>query len=151
MRLKEKVVIVTGSTTGIGEAIARRCAAEGARVMVHGRDAQRGEQVATSIGPAAAFHIDDLSDSEAPARLVDAAVDQFGRLDAVVNNAAIVTRSNLQTTDAAFFDQIIAINLRAPLLLVRAAIDHLKRFRGCVLNIGSINAYSAGRICWLTA
>jgi len=144
LRLKEKVVIVTGSTTGIGEAIARRCATEGASVMVHGRDAERGAQVAGSIGEVAAVHIDDLSDPEAPQRLVDAAVDRFGHLDAVVNNAAIVTRSNLQTTDAAFFDRITAINLRAPLLMIRAAIEHLKRSSGCVLNIGSINAYCGG-------
>ena len=85
MRLKDKAVIVTGSTTGIGEAIARRCAAEGARVLVHGRDAQRGEQVAASIGPSATVHIDDLSDPEAPPRLVDAAVQRLADLYAVAN------------------------------------------------------------------
>ena len=66
----------------------------------------------------------------------------FGRLDAVVNNAASVARSDLVNTDAAFFDKMMAINVRAPLLLIRAAFAHLKQSRGCVLNIGSINAYS---------
>jgi NAD(P)-dependent dehydrogenase (short-subunit alcohol dehydrogenase family) len=65
----------------------------------------------------------------------------FGRIDAIVNNAAWVVRSNIQTTDAELFDRAIAINLRAPLLLVRAAMPHLKAAQGCVLNIGSINAY----------
>ena len=141
MRLKGKAIIVTGSTTGIGEAIARRSAAEGASILVHGRDPKRGGQVAASIGPDVVLHVDDLADPDAPQRLVDAAVERFGRLDAVVNNAAMLTRSNLQTTDAAFFDRVAAINLRAPLLLIRAAVEQLKKTRGCVLNIGSVNGY----------
>ena len=141
LRLKDKAIIVTGSTTGIGEAIARRCAAEGARVLVHGRDQARGEHVTRQIGNGGLLHIDDLSDPSCPARLVEAAVGRFGRLDAVVNNAAMVTRSNLETTDAEFLDRVIAVNVRAPLLLIRAAVEHLKKTRGCVLNIGSINGY----------
>jgi NAD(P)-dependent dehydrogenase (short-subunit alcohol dehydrogenase family) len=59
-----------------------------------------------------------------------------------VNNAASVARNDLAHTDAAFFDQMMATNVRAPLLLIRAAHAHLKESKGCVLNIGSINAYS---------
>ena len=59
-----------------------------------------------------------------------------------MNNAAWVARSDLLATDAAFFDKMMAINVRAPLLLIRAALPHLKESQGCVLNIGSINAYS---------
>jgi NAD(P)-dependent dehydrogenase (short-subunit alcohol dehydrogenase family) len=73
---------------------------------------------------------------------VKVALDAFGRLDAIVNNAALVTRSDLASTDAAFFDTMMAVNVRAPLLLIRAAYPHLKQSQGCVLNIGSINAYS---------
>jgi len=58
-----------------------------------------------------------------------------------VNNAASVERSNLQTTDVALFDRIIATNVRAPLLLIQAALPHLQKTQGCVLNIGSINGY----------
>jgi NAD(P)-dependent dehydrogenase (short-subunit alcohol dehydrogenase family) len=74
--------------------------------------------------------------------LVETAVRVFGRLDAVVNNAALVARSDLFSTDATFFDQMMAVNVRAPLLIVQAAFPHLKTSRGCVLNIGSINAYT---------
>ena len=81
MKLKDKVIIVTGSTTGIGEAIARRCVAEGAKVLVHGRNRQRGEKVVAQLGAAAALHIDDLADPTAPARLVEAALRSFGKLD----------------------------------------------------------------------
>ena len=143
MRLANKVVIVTGSTTGIGEAIARRFAAEGARVLVHGMERDLGERVVADLGREhAALHVDDLSDAEAPRRIVDAAVRAFGKLDAVVNNAAWIVRSNLETTDAALFDRCMAIHVRAPMLLIRAAMPHLKRAEGSVLNIGSINGYS---------
>src|SRR5215510_9906690 len=100
MRLKDKVIMVTGSTTGIGEAIARRCIAEGAKVLVHGRDRQRGERLAGELGPNAQLHIDDMADPAASPRLVGAALDAFGRLDGLVNNAAYIVRSNLETTDA---------------------------------------------------
>ncbi len=141
MRLKDKVVLITGSTTGIGEAIARRAVAEGACVLVHGRDEQRGRAVVAELGDRAALHVDDIADPEAPARIVAAATKAFGKLDALVNNAASVQRSNLETTDAAFFDQMIATNLRAPLLMIKAAVEHLKKTEGCVLNIGSVNGY----------
>jgi len=140
MRLKDKAVIVTGSTNGIGEAMARRYAAEGARVLVHGRDRERGEKLVRELGPGkAALHVDALDDPEAAARTVDSAVRAFGKIDGIVNNAAWIIRSNLETTDAALFDRCMAINVRAPLLLIRAALPHLKRSQGAVLNIGSIN------------
>lgn len=141
MRLKDKVIIVTGSTTGIGEAIARRFVAEGAKVLIHGLEADLGVKVAADLAPSAALHVDDLSDPEAPARVAAAATRAFGRIDGIVNNAAWIIRSNLQTTDAALFDRVMAINVRAPLLLIRAAMPMLKAAEGSVLNIGSINGY----------
>jgi NAD(P)-dependent dehydrogenase (short-subunit alcohol dehydrogenase family) len=141
MRLKDKVILVTGSTTGIGEAIARRAVAEGAHVVVHGRDKDRGQALVAELSGQAALHVDDIADPAAPARMVDAAVKAFGKLDALVNNAASVVRSNLSNTDAALFDRIMTINVRAPLLLIQAALPHLKATKGCVLNIGSVNGY----------
>src|SRR5690348_2259780 len=114
MRLADKCILVTGSTTGIGEAIARRCVAEGARVLIHGLERDLGERVAADLGQKAALHIDDLADPQAPARIVAAALKAFGRIDAIVNNAAWIVRSNIDTTDAALFDRCMAINVRAP-------------------------------------
>jgi NAD(P)-dependent dehydrogenase (short-subunit alcohol dehydrogenase family) len=142
MRLKDKVVLVTGSTTGIGEAIAKRVLAEGGFVMYQGRNAERGQALAKEGGERARFVEADLADADAPAQVIDATVKAFGRLDAIVNNAASTARSDLLHTDAAFFDKMMATNVRAPLLLIRAAYPHLKRTEGCVLNIGSINGYS---------
>jgi NAD(P)-dependent dehydrogenase (short-subunit alcohol dehydrogenase family) len=142
MRLQDKVIIVTGSTTGIGEAIARRCVAEGANVLIHGLEPELGERVTADLGHKAVLHIDNLTDPEAPQRLVEVALRAFGQIDGLVNNAADLTRSNLSTTDAALFDSMMAVNVRAPLLLIKAAIPHLKKSQGAIVNIGSVNAYT---------
>lgn len=146
MLLRDRVVIVTGSTTGIGRAIAVACAREGARVVVHGRDEERARVVAAGLGRDTAVVTADLADPAGAARVIDAAVQRFGRVDALVNNAALTTRADLAGTSAEVFDRIIAVNLRAPLLLIRAAMPHFRAAgRGAVLNIGSINAYAGAR------
>jgi NAD(P)-dependent dehydrogenase (short-subunit alcohol dehydrogenase family) len=141
MRLRDKVIIVTGSTTGIGAAIARRTLAEGARVVIHGRDRERGQALLNEADERAVLHVDDLADPQSAERLAAAAMNAFGRIDCIVNNAAYIVRSTLDSTDAALFDRVMAINVRAPLLLIKAAASELKRTKGCVLNIGSLNAY----------
>jgi NAD(P)-dependent dehydrogenase (short-subunit alcohol dehydrogenase family) len=145
MSLANKVILVTGSTTGIGRAIARACARQGARVLVHGRDIERGQALADELGAVACFQPGDLSDPEVPARLVMAAVEQFGQLDAIVNNAAWVVRSDLQSTSAEMFDRVMATNVRAPLMLIQAAWPHLQATQGCVANIGSVNGLGGER------
>ena len=142
MRLSDKVILVTGSTTGIGEAIARRACREGASVVLHGRDEVRGQSIAAEIGSQASFVGGDLAQSNIPSQLIEYAIKTYDKLDAVVNNAAWVVRSDIYTTDADLFDKVIRINVRAPFLLVQAALPYLKRSRGCVLNIGSMNAYT---------
>ncbi len=140
MQLKDKVIVVTGSTTGIGEAIARRAVQEGARVLIHGRDKARGEQIVGELGAGrAALHVDDIADPAAAERLVAAALKAFGKIDGLVNNAALIKRSNLQSTTIELFDALMATNVRAPLFLIKAAYPHLKATHGAVLNIGSVN------------
>ena len=144
MQLKNKVALITGSTTGVGEAVARKFSSEGARVMLHGRESERAaaDVIREQIGDAdfCAAALEDPSQCE---KLVAACVEQFGKIDILVNNAAAITRSNLETTDAATFDYTLAVNVRAPLLLIRAALPHFRaQGGGCVLNIGSINAYT---------
>jgi NAD(P)-dependent dehydrogenase (short-subunit alcohol dehydrogenase family) len=143
MRLQNKAIIVTGSTTGIGKAIAIRCAAEGAKVVVHGLEEGWGKDVVKQLGIGnAVLHIEDLGADGAQDRLVQLALQTFGRLDAVVNNAAIVASSSIHTTDKAFLERLLAVNTIAPFLLIKAALPYLTETRGCVLNIGSVNAYS---------
>lgn len=142
MRLRDKVIIVTGGTSGIGRAIAERAVSEGARVLVHGIERKDGEAVVAKLGASAVLHLDDLIDPASPARIAAAALRAFGKIDAVVNNAAIVARSNLGSAEPAFFDRMMAVNVRAALFLIKAAFPKLKDAHGCVLNIGSINAHS---------
>lgn len=143
MRLKNKVIIITGSCTGIGKAIARCCVKEGARVVIHGLEKEWGEAVVAEVGDdRAVLHIEDISREGAPQRLVSIALDSFGQLDAVVNNAAIVASSNIHTTDPDFLRKILEVNTIAPFALIKAALPQLRRQKGCVLNIGSVNAFS---------
>lgn len=142
MRLKDKVIIVTGSTTGIGKAIALRCVAEGAKVVINGLDKEGGESVAAQLGDKAVLYIEDISIAGAPQRLVDVAIKTFGKLDAVVNNAAMVVSGNISTTDLAFLRTVLEVNTIAPFALLQAALPELTKTKGCVLNIGSVNAYS---------
>ena len=143
MRLKDKVIIITGSTTGIGKAIALRCVAEGASVVIHGLEPEWGNDVMDELGnEKAVLHIEDISIDGAPERIVDLAVKTFGRLDAVVNNAAIVASSDIHTTDKNFIRRLLEVNTVAPFALIKAALPHLSRQHGSVLNIGSVNAYS---------
>ncbi len=142
-RLKDKVVLVTGSTTGIGKAIAKRCVEEGAQVILHGLEEEWGKAVLEELGSEkAGLYIEDLAKESAPKRLVDFAIERFGRLDVVVNNAAMVASSNIHTTNKVFFQRILEVNTIAPFLLIQAALPFLSQRRGCVLNIGSVNAWS---------
>ncbi len=143
MRLKDKVILITGSTTGIGKAMAKRFAQEGAKVVIHGLEKDLAEATLSEIGAAnGVIHIEDLTSPGCPQRLVDLAVKTFGKLDGVVNNAAFMAQGNIQTTDAAFFHKMLAVNTVVPFLLIQAALPHLSKTRGAVLNIGSVNAYS---------
>lgn len=143
MRLQNKVIIVTGSVTGIGKAIALRCMAEGASVVLHGLETEWGEAVLQQAPQGrAVLHIENITAEGAPQRLVQLALESFGRLDAIVNNAAWVVSSNIDTTSLSFLRDVLEVNTVAPFALIQAALPHLSANRGSVLNIGSINAYS---------
>src|SRR5580704_19021023 len=81
MRLKDKVILVTGSTTGIGEGMARIFAREGAKVMIHGRRKEAAEALTAELGAGASFTIGGLEDPGVPSRLIAETVDHFGRID----------------------------------------------------------------------
>ena len=143
MRLQGKVIIITGSTTGIGKAIAIRCVTEGARVVITGLEEAWGKEVLAASGNEnAVLHIEDISNEGAAERLVALAVKTFGKLDAVVNNAALIASSNIHTTDKAFLQRLLEVNTIAPFILIKTALPYLSQQHGCVLNIGSVNAYS---------
>lgn len=144
MRLADKTLLITGSTTGIGKAIAKRCLAEGAELMIHGLERDLGEATRAELDPGgerSGLFIEDLTAPGAPERLIEAVIGRFGKLNGLVNNAALVATGRIEDTDETAFDRIMAANVRAPFFLIRAAMAFLEQSRGCVVNIGSVNAY----------
>lgn len=141
--LAGKAILVTGSSTGIGYAMAQRLIAEGARVLVHGRDGAEVKAACRQLGPDIPGAAGDLADPATAQAIVDATVKAFGRIDGLVNNAGIYPRGILGETTAAFFDHMFAINTRAPLLCAEAAIRVFRQqdSAGSIVTVGSINAY----------
>lgn len=144
-RLAGKVAIVTGSTSGVGKGTARMMAKEGARVTVTGRNASEGKKVVDEIradGGEALFVQADLTKRDECARFVEETVAAFGGLDILVNNAAIFPRGGIDDTTEAFWDEMMAVNLKAPFFCCQLAVPHMrKRGGGSIVNIGSINAF----------
>src|SRR5579862_3117232 len=126
-RMKDKVVLVTGSTTGIGEGMVRLFARQGAKVMIHGQSRGVAEKLASEFGDCAAFVVGELEDPRVPEELIDQTVAHFGRIDGLVNNAAVMARGGIEETDADEFDRTVAINLKAPFFLIRAALPRFRR------------------------
>lgn len=144
MMLKNKVILVTGSTNGIGAAIARRCVAEGAKVMIHGRKEECAKKLVKELKEASSFLIADLMDENAYVYLVKETVKKFGRLDGLVNNAGIYPRNNIDSASLEACEEIMRVNFYAPLLLCKAAVENFRKQKGngVIVNIGSMNAYT---------
>jgi glucose 1-dehydrogenase len=145
MRLKDKVALVTGAGSGIGEAIARRFVAEGAKVAVNfhlgGKHEEEGRQVAASLGAngmAAGGDVTDRADTE---RTIAEIVQKFGRLDIVVNNAGMeINKPFLDVTDAEW-NKVIAVNLYGPFMVSQVAARQMVKQGGGgkIVNVSSVH------------
>jgi NAD(P)-dependent dehydrogenase (short-subunit alcohol dehydrogenase family) len=135
--LRDKVVLVSGGTQGVGAAIARAAVREGASVVVTGRRREVGEALAGEDG--IAYVQADVSDVASAQASVAATVERFGRIDCLVNAAGLTSRGTLLDTTPELFDAHIAANLRGPFFLMQAAVgDMLRRGDpGTIVNIGS--------------
>jgi 3-oxoacyl-[acyl-carrier protein] reductase len=141
MRLADKVALVTGGGSGFGAGICRHFAAEGARVLVVDRD-PLGEHTATSIGSAAAFARADVADAADVRLMVAAAIDRFGRLDVLVNNAGRpqAPQSFLETSESDY-DRLFAVNAKAIFLAAQQVVPIMRRQGGgVILNTVSVAA-----------
>jgi NAD(P)-dependent dehydrogenase (short-subunit alcohol dehydrogenase family) len=142
-RLQNKTALVTGATSNIGRAIALAFAAEGAHVAVSGRSQERGEEVVTAIrtaGGKADFLPLDLDGSSPAFRALagEAARALGGRIDILVNNAGIYPSPSTPDTDEETFDQIYAVNVKAPFFLTAAVVPAMiEAGGGTVINLGS--------------
>lgn len=144
-RLKDKVAVVTGSGAGMGEGIIRLFAAEGARVVVSGRDEEKGKAVADDIasqGSQAIFIRADVTVEAECRALIDRTVEHYGQIDVLVNNVGLSTRGTIEDTTVELWDKLFATNVRSAFICMQQAVKHMKeRQRGSIINIGSVNAY----------
>lgn len=134
--LAGSVVIVTGAGSGIGRAAARAFSRAGAHVLGVGR--RSGALAETADGHAGIATLSaDLRAPEAPRSIIDAATDRWGRLDVLVNNAGATAMMPLAETTAEGIDGLLSLNVTAPSLLARAALPHLLRSKGSIVNVSS--------------
>lgn len=141
------VTIINGGTQGLGEAVARKLTAGGASGLVlTGRSTERGEALAeelTALGTPSIFVHIDIADIAAPQAIVAACDDRFGTVHGLVNVAAATSRATLFTDTPDHFDQMMAVNVKAPYFLIQAAARLMLREgeRGSIVNVGSTSGY----------
>ncbi|MFE2484457.1 SDR family oxidoreductase [Streptomyces mirabilis] len=146
MRFQDKVAIVTGAGQGIGEGYARALAAEGARVVVAELNEEQGERVAKEIGDAALFVKVDVADPASAEAMAAAVMAEFGRIDYLVNNAAIfhsMRRDGLTTVPLDYLNRFLQVNLMGALHCTRAVVPHMPE-GGAIVNQSSTAAWLGG-------
>jgi len=137
--MSDRVALITGSTSGIGAAIARRLAKDAYTVALHSaRSVEAGQAMAQELN--GSYHQADLADEAATRALVADVLEKHGRLDVLVNNAGLSIRiphADLKAATPALWRQMLDVNLISPFILVAEAEAALRKARGCVVNIGT--------------
>ena len=141
MQLKDKVALITGGATGIGLAVARRFSAEGATVVICGRNRERLQEAALSIGGAGAVHPWplDVTDRTRVGELVGKAIDRFGKIDILVNNAGVnVIERTMERIEPESWDYIMAVNATGAFNVAAEVLPHMRdREDGLIVNVTS--------------
>ncbi len=141
-QIEGKVVVITGASSGLGEAAARHLSAEGATVVLGARRAERIESLAgelTGRGGRALAVATDVTDCAQVKRLVDAAVQAYGRIDVMLNNAGLMPQSPLERLRIDEWDRMIDVNLKGVLYGIAAALPHMQRQKsGHIINVSSV-------------
>jgi NAD(P)-dependent dehydrogenase (short-subunit alcohol dehydrogenase family) len=144
-RLSGRAILVTGASVGIGRAIALRLAAEGASLVLTAAPADAAllagvvEECAAAVARTA-----DLADADTGVALVALAIERFGRIDGLVNNAMAEVRAPVGEADLAGWELTLRVSLTAPMLLAQATLPHFRQGGGAIVNIGSQRAFAAG-------
>ncbi len=144
--LEGKVAVITGGTSGIGARTAEVFVAAGAKVVIAGRRKERGEKLARKLGEAASFIRTDVSQEADVQAMIEHAVDRFGRLDCLVNNAGRGSQfTTIADVDLEQFDAVIAVHVRAVLAGMKYAVRVMAaQGTGSIINVASVNGIRAG-------
>ena len=144
-RLAGKIAVITGAAKGQGEGVARRFAAEGARLALLDVLDQPGQALAAELGETARYFHCDVAEEQQVAAAIDAAAAAFGGLDILYNNAAIIAYGRrIADLRSEEWDRTIAVNLRGPFLCAKYALPHLiARGGGAIINVSSHGAFQA--------
>ena len=150
MKLKDRVAVITGAGAGIGRGSAREFAKEGARVVVAdiNRDGAREtvKQVEALGGTGLAVEV-DVSDPEAVQRLVARTLEAFSHVDVLFNNAAIQVNKTVENTTVEEWNREISVNLGGAFLCSKFFMPHLRKVRGCIINMSSVNGFFVEPLC----
>jgi len=139
-RLAEKVAIVTGASRGTGEAVARRFVAEGASVLLADIRDELGEKLAAELGAAAHYLHVDVTNENDWTRCVEETESRFGRVDVLVNNAAILLLASIENTSLEEWERVLQVNQTGPFLGIRAVAPAMRKAGGgSIVNISSID------------
>lgn len=138
-RFADKVVVITGAASGIGEGAARRFAAEGATLVLGDVDKDGLDTLTRALGSTVAVRETDVADRAACEALVQTAVERFGRIDVLVNNAGVDHLGKLDEGAFSEFTKVIETDLYGVVHMSRAAIAHLRASGGCIVNVSSVS------------
>ena len=143
--IKDKVVVITGASSGLGEATARLLARNGAKLMLGARRVNRLTTLTQEIGQPEAFLATDVTDADQVKDLVDKAVAQYGRIDVIVNNAGLMPHSPLERLKVADWDRMIDVNIKGVLYGIAAALPHMTAQKsGHIINVSSVAGHKVG-------
>jgi meso-butanediol dehydrogenase/(S,S)-butanediol dehydrogenase/diacetyl reductase len=138
-RFSDKVILITGAASGIGEGAARRFAEEGATLVLGDIDEAALRTLADELGGTIAVKATDVADRAACEALVQAAIDRFGRIDVLVNDAGVDHLGKVDEGDFSEFTKVIETDLYGVVQMSRAAIAHLRAAKGCIVNVSSVS------------
>jgi NADP-dependent 3-hydroxy acid dehydrogenase YdfG len=146
--IKDKIVVVTGASSGLGEATARLLSAEGATVVLGARRVDRLQTLAKELetrGGKALALTTDVSQREQVKALVDTAVQTYGRVDVMINNAGLMPQAPLERLKVDEWDRMIDVNLKGMLYGIAAALPHMQRQKsGHIINVSSVAGHKVG-------
>ncbi|MGE5342864.1 MAG: glucose 1-dehydrogenase [Candidatus Omnitrophota bacterium] len=147
IEFERKVALVTGATSGIGQATAVLFAESGARLMLTGRNAQMLSEMKTDInnknGDICDVYAGDITDTTFCSRLITETLQRFGQLDILVNAAGIIGSGTIENTTLEFFDNMMDINVRSMFHLSQLAVPHLVQTKGNIVNVSSVTGTRA--------